>query len=567
MVSNNEELFFDDGRDRRSAKRMSEVSTQTLHMVARELNVELNDARAALELFGEQQDQAAVLANCRTHLRQVRGALRLVEVFGAALLVEEMEQLAQYLIDNIAEQRHLAEGLDALMRAMVQLPTYLERVMGGGRDMALILLPLLNDLRAVRGHPLLSEGTLLLLNLSSDKQANPVLPAAGESALTVSHWSRKMRTRFQLGLLGWIKGERIDQNLEIMARAAEKLEQTATTQAVFQLWWVVGAVIEALRDKGLEGTASVKRLLGQADRQMKRLYEMGEQHYCQQPPLDLLNNLLYYVARSTSNNARVTAVRASFRLNELLPLDEQVEAARESLSAPSIKLMNTVASAIKEDLARVKDALDLFVRKDGAQLQELAPQLELLRKIGDTLGVLGLGELRESVQRQTAALQSQLHNNTTPDEATLMLMAAALIKVEDSLDAQLIGLIMPIKTDATADTEQQTVTGDDGEFRQVSAAVLRECIVNMARIKEAIGQALERPGEAQALDQLPHLIRGITAGLLMLGKSRAVEVTERIRVALARYARPDLLPQMSEKMDRLADAIVAVEYYLETLQA
>jgi chemosensory pili system protein ChpA (sensor histidine kinase/response regulator) len=547
---------------------MSEVSTQTLHVVARELNVELNDARLALELFGEQQDQTEVLVKCREHLRQVRGALRLVEVFGAALLVEEMEQLAQYLVDNIAEQRHLAEGLDALMRAMVQLPTYLERVIGGGRDMALILLPLLNDLRAVRGHALLSEGTLLLLNLSSDKQANPVDLSGGDSSLTVAHWSRKMRTRFQLGLLGWIKGERIDQNLEIMARAAEKLEQTATTQAVFQLWWVVGAVIEALRDKGLEGTASVKRLLGQADRQMKRLYEMGEQHYCQQPPLDLLNNLLYYVARSSSNSARVMAVRASFRLSELLPLDEQVEAARDSLSAPSIKLMNTVAAAIKEDLARVKDALDLFVRKEGSQLQELAPQLELLRKIGDTLGVLGLGELRESVQSQTIALQAQLHNNTVPDEASLMSMAAALIKVEDSLDAQLIGLIMPIKVDAGSNAEQQLVAGaDEGEFRQVSAAVLRECIVNMARIKEAIGQALERPGEVQALDQVPHLIRGITAGLLMLGRTRAVEVTERIRVALARYARPDSLPQMSEKMDRLADAIVAVEYYLETLQA
>jgi hypothetical protein len=34
---------------------MSEVSTQTLPVVARELNNELNDARAALELFGEQQ--------------------------------------------------------------------------------------------------------------------------------------------------------------------------------------------------------------------------------------------------------------------------------------------------------------------------------------------------------------------------------------------------------------------------------------------------------------------------------------------------------------------------------
>ncbi|MGE0115938.1 MAG: Hpt domain-containing protein [Steroidobacteraceae bacterium] len=551
---------------------MSEVSTQTLHVVARELNNELNDARAALELFGEQQDQVEVLAKCREHLRQVRGALRLVEVFGAALLVEEMEQLAQYLIDNIAEQRHLAEGLDALMRAMVQLPTYLERVLGGGRDMALVLLPLLNDLRAVRGYPLLSEGTLLLLNLSSDKQASPVSPAPGETGLSVAHWSRKMRTRFQLGLLGWIKGERIDQNLEILARAAEKLEQVATTQPVFQLWWVVGAVIEALRDKGLEGTASIKRLLGQADRQMKRLYELGEQRYGEQPPLDLLNNLLYYVARATSDGARVAAVRASFRLHELLPVDEQVEAARESLSAPSIKLMKTVAGAIKEDLARVKDALDIYVRRGGTQLEELAPQLELLKKIGDTLGVLGLGELREKVQHQTLHLQRLLQAGTAPDEASLLSMAATLINVEDSLDEQLIGLIMPSAAHDTDAASGEVASVDksadkDIEFRQVSEAVLRECIVNMARIKEAIALALEKPGEAQALDQIPHLMRGITAGLLMLGKSRAVEVSERIRKALARYARPDVAPQMSEKMDRLADAIVAVEYYLETLQA
>ncbi|MGC3979780.1 MAG: Hpt domain-containing protein [Steroidobacteraceae bacterium] len=551
---------------------MSEVSTQTLHVVARELNNELNDARVALELFGEQQDQVEVLAKCREHLRQVRGALRLVEVFGAALLVEEMEQLAQYLIDHIAEQRHLAEGLDALMRAMVQLPTYLERVMGGGRDMALVLLPLLNDLRAVRGNPLLSEGTLLLLNLSSDKQANPVAPAPGEAAMSAAHWSRRMRPRFQLGLLGWIKGERVDQNLEILARAAEKLEQVATTQPVFQLWWVIGAVVEALRDKGLEGTASVKRLLGQADRQMRRLYEQGEQHYCDQPPLDLLNNLLYYVARATSDGSRVAAVRASFRLNELLPIDEQVEAARESLSAPSIKLMKTVAGAIKEDLARVKDSLDIFVRRGGSQFEELAPQLELLKKIADTLGVLGLGELRERVQQQTTNLQQMLQAGTQPDETTLLAMAATLINVEDSLDEQLVGLIMPVTdTDAdnaaAGDSAVETSADKDIEFRQVSEAVLRECIVNMARIKEAIALALEKPGEAQALDQIPHLMRGITAGLLMLGKSRAVEITERIRAALARHARPDVAPQMSEKMDRLADAIVAVEYYLETLQA
>jgi chemosensory pili system protein ChpA (sensor histidine kinase/response regulator) len=544
---------------------MAEVSSQTLHIVARELNSELNEARAALEAFGEQQENIALLRKCNEHLHCVHGALRVAEVYGAALLAEEMGQVARYLIDNFAEKRHLAEGLDALMRAMVQLPTYLERVLSGGRDMALVLLPLLNDLRAVRGHALLSEGTLLLLNLSSDQQANPVGAATGEAGLTVSQWARKLRTRFQLGLLGWIKGERIEQNLEILSRAAEKLEQVATTQPVFQLWWVTGAVLEALREGGLEGSASVKRLLGQADREMKRLYEQGEGRYADSPPLELLNNLLYYVARARSSGPRVAAVRASFRLTELLPVDDHIEQARESLSAPSVKLMKTVAAAIKEDLGRVKDALDIFVRQGGTQVDELAPQLELLKKIADTLGVLGLGDLRDKVQAETTDLQSIVTQRQPPNEGTLLRMAATLIKVEDSLDEQLVGMIVP--SSEPGEAPAKPAGPDEIEFRQVTEAVLRECIVNLARIKEAIAHTIEKPREAQALDQIPQLMSGITAGLLMLGKTRVVEIMEGISRALQQFVGSDGMTLPPEAVDRLADAIVAVEYYMETIQA
>jgi chemosensory pili system protein ChpA (sensor histidine kinase/response regulator) len=544
---------------------MAEVSSQTLHIVARELASELNEARAALETFGEQQENMALLRKCGEHLHSVHGALRIAEVYGAALLAEEMGQVTRYLIDNFAEKRHLAEGLDALMRAMVQLPTYLERVLSGGRDMALVLLPLLNDLRAVRGNALLSEGTLLLLNLSSDQQANPAPAAPGEGGLTVGQWARKLRTRFQLGLLGWIKGERVDQNLEVLSRTAEKLEQIATTQPVFQLWWVVGAVLEALREGGLEGTASIKRLLGQADRDLKRLYEQGEARYADAPSLELLNNLLYYIARARTSGARVAAVRASFRLTELLPVDDRVEQARESLSAPSVKLMKTVAAAIKEDLGRVKDALDIFVRRGGTQVEDLAPQLELLKKIADTLGVLGLGDLRDKVQGETSDLQTIVTQRTPVDETTLLRMAATLIKVEDSLDEQLVGMIIP--SDDPNPTPQKPITSDDVEFRQVTEAVLRECIVNMARIKEAIALSMEKPREGQVIDQIPQLVRGITAGLLMLNKPRVVEIMDGIDKALSQFVRSDGMTLPPEAVDRLADAIVAVEYYMETIQA
>ena len=543
---------------------MAELSSQTLHIVARELNTELNEARAVLELFGDQQENVTLLRRCGEHLHAVRGALRVSEVYGAALLAEEMGQVVQYLVDNFAEKRHLVEGLDALMRSMVQLPTYLERVLSGGRDMALVLLPLLNDLRAVRGHALLSEGTLLLLNLSSDQQANPVTTVPGEGAMSVAQWARKLRTRFQLGLLGWIKGERVEQNFETLSRAAEKLEQVATTQPVFQLWWVVGAILEAMREGGLEGSASIKRLLGQADREMRRLYEQGEARYAEAPSLELLNNLLFYVARARTSGPRVAAVRASFRLNELLPVDDQVEQARESLSAPSVKLMKTVAAAIKEDLSRVKDALDIFVRRGGTQVEELAPQLELLKKIGDTLGVLGLGELRDKVQTETTDLQAIVVQQKPVNEGTLLRMASTLIKVEDSLDEQLVGMIVP---SGEPQSQAPSKGPDDVEFRQVTEAVLRECIVNMARIKEAIAQSMDRSREGQGIDQIPALVRGITAGLMMLGKTRAAEIMEGIDRALSQFVRSDGMTLPPEAVDRLADAIVAIEYYMETLQA
>jgi chemosensory pili system protein ChpA (sensor histidine kinase/response regulator) len=542
---------------------MTDISSQTLHIVAKELTVTLNDARASLEGYAERSDQRAQLEKCADQLHSAHGVLRLVEVYGAALLAEEMEHVTRYLLSSGNDQKRQIDGLDALMRAMVQLPTYLERVLSGGRDLALVLLPLLNDLRSVRGSPLLSEGTLLLLNLKSDAPAQPQ-GQSDDRTISVSQWARRLRPRFQLGLLGYIRGERQVQNLEILAKVAEKLEQVATTQPVFQLWWVVGAILEAVRANGLEGSATLKRLLGQADRQIKALYDLGEARYCEDPPIDLLNNLLYYVARASTSGGRIGAVRASFKLSELLPVDDSIEQERESLSAPSVKLMRTVAAAIKEDLSKVKDVLDIFVRRGGGQSGELLPQLELLKKISDTLGVLGLGELRQRVQEEIQALSEIVSDGKAPPEEALVRVAGVLLSVEDSLDDQLVRLILPASATAGGEAPAET----DFEFRQVSEAVLRECIVNLARIKEAVSMAVQKPADfsPQGLDNVPQLLRGITAGLLMLGKGRAVEIMDAIGAQVRKLIEPNAPAADSVRLERVADAIVSIEYYMETLQ-
>ena len=358
-----------------------DAAANALAVVSQELMESIRNAHLALEDCIEGRGGSAGLTRCAQLLHQAGGALKMTETYGAALLAEEMEAVCAYLA-TLRAGKGREDGLDALTRAMVQLPIYIERLIGGGRDIALVLLPMLNDLRAARGQPLLSEGTLLLLNLSPQRRdpAAASHEASGEDPVYVA---RKLRPKFQIALLGWIQGGDASRHVETLAGVIKALEKSANRDDMYQLWWVVGGVLESLQNGGLETSVALKRLLGQVDRQIKRLIDEGLEAFDAHPVTDLLNNLLYYVARSSHAGERISEIRAAFNLAELLPGDEQVEHAREALSAPSVKLMKTVASAIKEDLGKVKDVLDIFVRTGMNNASELVPQLDLLKKISE----------------------------------------------------------------------------------------------------------------------------------------------------------------------------------------
>ena len=305
----------------------------SLAIVADELMETIRNAHLALEDCVDGRGGSAALVRAGELLHQARGALHITETYGAALLTEEMELGCKYLA-GLRAGKGREDGLDALTRAMVQLPIYIERLLGGGRDIALVLLPMLNDLRAARGEPLLSEGTLLLLNLSPSRatKAAEKREGSGEDPVAVA---TRLRPKFQLALLGWIKGGDNRRHIETLSSVSAKLEQAATRDDMYQLYWVVGGVLESLQDGGLETSVALKRLLGQTDRQIKRIIDEGIGAFDNHPIDDLLNNLLYYVARSSTSGERIGEIRAAFNLSELLPGDEQVEHAREAFPRPA----------------------------------------------------------------------------------------------------------------------------------------------------------------------------------------------------------------------------------------
>jgi chemosensory pili system protein ChpA (sensor histidine kinase/response regulator) len=541
---------------------INDLAAHAFELVSKELASTLDAARAELEGYVDGRAGPDALLKTAEHLHAARGALKIVEIHGAALLAEEMEHTCRRLAE--AKQGEKSEqAVEALTRAMVQLPAYLERLLSGGKDVALALLPLLNDLRQARDKPSLSEGTLVLLNAGPfERHLSRSAAPAPDVGRGFDKIAQRIRPAFQAALLGWIKGADSPRFVDDLLRVSTSLERAAASEQVKQLWTVMSAVLTAVRGGGLEASVALKRMIGQVDRQLKRLIDGGEPALINSPPVELVNSLLYYVAKSNSQDPRVEALRKQYNLADVLPAQGQLEQAREGLAGPSVKLMRTVAQAIKEDLGTVKDALDIFVRTGMQGADKLSPQLDMLKKIGDTLGVLGLDKARGQIQRETQDLAAIVTSGKVADQNALEKIAATLLDVEDALDRELVRAVMP----GDGAEPAAGAAPADAQHRQVTQAVMGECTVNLAKVKEAVIQLVENPADTRPLEQARPQLRGIAAGLLMLDKAKAVTVVERVgavigtRLAAGTKLKPEYL-------ERLADAIVSVEYYLETVSA
>jgi chemosensory pili system protein ChpA (sensor histidine kinase/response regulator) len=121
-----------------------------------------------------------------------------------------------------------------------------------------------------------------------------------------------------------------------------------------------------------------------------------------------------------------------------------------------------------------QNVLGIYVRRGGQPAEARAGGHAA--QIGDTLGVLGLGELRQLVIEKPADSRPWPRARRRRIRSAGAHRRNALINVEDRLDRDLIGLIVP-KTQAKSGRIRRR------RIQQVQSAVLRECSINTVRVK------------------------------------------------------------------------------------
>ncbi len=252
------------------------IDFTTLQWVKPELDETLALARQALESYVDNPGERDVMRACADNLHQVQGTLRMVELYGAAMVAEEMETLSISLLEDHVRNRE--DAYAALMRGLMQLPDYLERLSSGHRDVPVVLLPLLNELRASRDQEALSESALFTPNLDAALPIHAPAPTNAADAQRHKNEIAELRLRFQQQMLAWFRGQGAVNQLAGMRKTLNAIATRCVTTPGRRLWWIAAGVLEGL-DHGMlkNHAAEVRQLIGRVDRSIRQLIEQGEE--------------------------------------------------------------------------------------------------------------------------------------------------------------------------------------------------------------------------------------------------------------------------------------------------
>jgi chemosensory pili system protein ChpA (sensor histidine kinase/response regulator) len=490
-----------------------------LEWVKGEIAETLKQARLGLESFVASPDDSTAMDACLDAIHQVHGSLQMIEFYGAALLAEEIEQLALALQQDRVGQH--AEAVRLLTFALGQLPVYLDRIHSARRDLPLVVLPLLNDLRSARGESLLSETSLFAPQLLSVPELDAQTLARRDSP-ELPTFLRKLRQTLQTALVGLLREQDLQTQLGYMTKVFARLELLCKDAPLGPLWRIASALVETMASGNFANSPALRSLFKDADKELKRLLDQGIVGINQPAPDELLKSLLFYIAKSDSQAQKMLDLKDQYGLADALPHNALVDEERARMAGPDRDAMRSVIVALCDELVLTKERLDVFVRGDRQHVSELSALLPPLRQIADTLAVLGFGQPRK--------------------EATLAGMAGTV--------------------DQSSREQSRLPTTDLSQIHQL---VIKEARVVLQQAKDVIVDYIDGEWDRERLAPLSALLVQVRGALAMIPLARASGllsacndfILEHLLVEEGRPAQPQL--------DSLAEAITGVEYYLERM--
>ncbi len=229
---------------------------------------------------------------------------------GAAMVTDEMMTLCDRIMHYRVDSK--GKAFAALMDAIVVIPSYLDRLQAGHRDLPILLLPAINALRSAHNASLLQESTVFTPNLNVELPDLKVGDQKQTRNETFIEFAQRMRQQYENALLNWLQEQDIVAHLSPLQGVCETLLQRCGQSEQRRLWWVSSEVIGGLADGYAKNDVQLRRLFARLHLNLKSLSEGGEDATDPRSVNALTSAFLFHVALSRNGNEGIDLLKEHF---------------------------------------------------------------------------------------------------------------------------------------------------------------------------------------------------------------------------------------------------------------
>ncbi|RMF16707.1 MAG: chemotaxis protein [Gammaproteobacteria bacterium] len=533
--------------------------SSSFNLVQQEIVNTINEAEASLDRFQENRESGEDLQNCVDGLNQLRGIFTLIELNGGTLLCQEAVALANEVPVGAGEDKNPL--LAALSEAIFVLRRYTEYFEHRREDHPELLLAMINRLREARHAKPLPESYFFEVDFEPNTPS-PV-PQLDIPPERFARRARQLRLMYQVGLLGLLRKRELENSYRLIERAASGFCRLVSTEsAIHTLWELVACAADCMREKDMLLSAGRQRLFMKVETYARELARLGVIAAAKNVRETVARDLLYIIWLSGSTSESTLALLKRFGVEPTTFNESRLSAHRSMLMGPGTDVLRSLGKALQEELDQVKDRLDILERgleDDPDALDQLALALG---RLGNTLLMLDLRKLSDLLMRQRNRLEGWASQNVRPREDELMEVADAILNVEQAI-LQLEDDGLTHETDKLATTATSLETSP--YLTQAQLVVFSESQSALSLAKKAITAYIESGGDKLHLANVVPTLETIQGALIMIGQTRAAKdlaacgqcIQDKLVDA---EQRPD-----SQFLETLADALTALEYYVDSL--
>lgn len=538
------------------------LNLASLKMVQDELVATIEQSATRLEQFSVDRNNGELLQNCIDGIKQIRGILSLIQLKGLDLLADE---LVIHITDiTLGEDPKTDAKLEILTSSFFILPRYLEYCSQTARSMAMLLIPHINELRLARKASLLPESYFFsLATVKSHRHLTaPAQPLPEDLVALV----RRLRHMYQTALLNVLKSVQVKASLNMMTRALQRLEAASAGSQLSNFWWLAGAALSAMGEKNMRLTKSRKMVFSAIEREIKRFQFEGKAVLERDVEQSLQKELLYLLALSHSDQAHSVAVLAAYSVSPLGYNEAELAREMEFLNGPSANTISSMVAVLTDELHSTKNILERAAQGGAELLYDTPELLETLKKVADILSIVGLVSPSNSLKQEIEKIVEWQINRSAVTADELLVVADTLLYVESTI-AGLNNANLSDEKVAQINSLSRDVAMSNNQIAEAEKIVIDEAEAGLSMVKRALSAFVESNYDKGHIRNIPGILDSVRGGMFVLGLSRAAKVL----AGCMRFVEDDLLaaeqqPAVQHLLETFADAVISLEYYLDSLK-